>query len=507
MAGETILIADDQPVRLRLTQAFLGNEGYKVVTAATGVEAAEFLEKSYPDLLFANLELVEGSSLELVRRLRRRAEMEKVLTLAAIRSGDDAKAVEVGCDGALARPIAMAALGTRIRELFERRAATPPPVEEPAQEAAPEPAKPNSVAPSAEATAEIDQLRARFLTEGTARLRELTKQLNERFDVMEASKAVHQWIGTGSLLGYAAVSRISREAEDILAEQPLDSAQLRETLDRLEAAFSAPREAAEQPLPPSIVEALSGKRVVAVEATPYQQERLNAALDRVRASVVFIGVEEPPECEVALAADILIVHVNSQTKASAWLDSGGPLAGQRPMIFTGLRDDLAALPQEIQGMAREFLMDGWQPDEALIRLSLAVAHRRDVRVKPTLDLGIRSQVVIADDDPAVLSLVRTALENFGMECHAAKNGAEAIAAIRKLRPHAAVLDVNMPALDGYEVLAAVRQQDLPVRVLLLTARQQESDVIRGFTLGADDYVVKPFSPMELVARLKRLLLR
>ena len=73
------------------------------------------------------------------------------------------------------------------------------------------------------------------------------------------------------------------------------------------------------------------------------------------------------------------------------------------------------------------------------------------------------------------------------------------------RSQAAILDVNMPGMDGYEVLAALRAENLPVRVMLLTARQRESDIIRGFTLGADDYVVKPFSPMELVARLKRLI--
>ena len=64
---------------------------------------------------------------------------------------------------------------------------------------------------------------------------------------------------------------------------------------------------------------------------------------------------------------------------------------------------------------------------------------------------------------------------------------------------------RLTAVDA--VLAAIRADNLPVRVMLLTARQQESDIIRGFTLGADDYVVKPFSPMELVARLKRLVLR
>jgi two-component system alkaline phosphatase synthesis response regulator PhoP len=75
---------------------------------------------------------------------------------------------------------------------------------------------------------------------------------------------------------------------------------------------------------------------------------------------------------------------------------------------------------------------------------------------------------------------------------------------RELIPHAAVLDVNMPGMDGFEILSAIRKDGLPVRVVMLTARQHESDVLRGFNLGADDYVVKPFNPLELAARLKRL---
>jgi len=99
------------------------------------------------------------------------------------------------------------------------------------------------------------------------------------------------------------------------------------------------------------------------------------------------------------------------------------------------------------------------------------------------------------------------LENFGMQCQEAADGRAAIEAVRDTKPDATILDVNLPGMDGYEVLSAIRAEDLRTRVLLLTARQQESDVIRGFSLGADDYVVKPFSPMELVARLKRLLVR
>ena len=109
--------------------------------------------------------------------------------------------------------------------------------------------------------------------------------------------------------------------------------------------------------------------------------------------------------------------------------------------------------------------------------------------------------------PPPLALVRAAIQNFGMDCHTAADGRGAIDTVRRIRPQAAVLDVNMPGMDGFEVLAAIRAEAIPVRVLLLTARQQENDVIRGFSLGADDYVVKPFSPMELMARLKRLLTR
>lgn len=187
----------------------------------------------------------------------------------------------------------------------------------------------------------------------------------------------------------------------------------------------------------------------------------------------------------------------------------------------GTRDHVLALEQTVQSMADEFLMGSWEPEEALVRLNLALSRPAGAgEPAPAAAPAIssagaptpapagklqRSTVVIADDDPAVVALVAATLENFGMDCHPAANGREALDRIRDLRPQAAVLDLNMPGMDGYQVLSAIRAESLPVRVVLLTARQQENDVIRGFTLGADDYVVKPFSPLELAARLKRLL--
>jgi len=105
------------------------------------------------------------------------------------------------------------------------------------------------------------------------------------------------------------------------------------------------------------------------------------------------------------------------------------------------------------------------------------------------------------------ALVEAAVGNAGFECRVATDGSAALETIRSWQPDLAVLDVNMPNRSGFEVLSALRNDPLTreIRVILLTARQQETDVIRGFSLGADDYVIKPFSPMELVARMKRLL--
>ena len=115
-------------------------------------------------------------------------------------------------------------------------------------------------------------------------------------------------------------------------------------------------------------------------------------------------------------------------------------------------------------------------------------------------------VLVADDDDDILLLVTTRLRRDGFEVVAARDGDEALALARRQRPHVAVLDIGMPGLDGLEVLAQIRADDelRDVRVLLLTAKAQESDVRHGYTAGADAYVRKPFSPAELSARVREL---
>jgi DNA-binding response OmpR family regulator len=116
-------------------------------------------------------------------------------------------------------------------------------------------------------------------------------------------------------------------------------------------------------------------------------------------------------------------------------------------------------------------------------------------------------VLVADDDEDILLLVTTRLKRDGFEIVQASNGDQALAVARERRPALAVLDIGMPGLDGVEVLEQIRADHelRAMKVLLLTAKAQESDVRRGFDAGADAYVKKPFSPADLSARVRELL--
>jgi two-component system, OmpR family, phosphate regulon response regulator PhoB len=119
------------------------------------------------------------------------------------------------------------------------------------------------------------------------------------------------------------------------------------------------------------------------------------------------------------------------------------------------------------------------------------------------------QILVVDDEPEVVELIEYHLRQAGYEVVRAKDGAEALSLARKTQPQLIILDVMMPELDGMEACKLLRRspETSAVPIVMLTARAAEADRIRGLELGADDYVVKPFSPRELVLRVKKLLER
>ncbi len=119
----------------------------------------------------------------------------------------------------------------------------------------------------------------------------------------------------------------------------------------------------------------------------------------------------------------------------------------------------------------------------------------------------RGLVVIVEDEPAIADVERLYLTQAGFGVHVERDGAAGLAAVRSLRPVAVVLDVGLPGLDGIEVCRALRESGDWTPVVFVTARDDEVDRVLGIELGADDYLTKPFSPRELVARIKGILRR
>ena len=119
------------------------------------------------------------------------------------------------------------------------------------------------------------------------------------------------------------------------------------------------------------------------------------------------------------------------------------------------------------------------------------------------------RVLVVDDEADIVALVAYHLAKSGYRVSTASTGLDALEAARRERPALVVLDLMLPGLSGYEVLEQLRASDSTrdIAVLMLTARREEHDRIRGLTLGADDYLTKPFSPQELVLRVAAILRR
>ena len=117
-----------------------------------------------------------------------------------------------------------------------------------------------------------------------------------------------------------------------------------------------------------------------------------------------------------------------------------------------------------------------------------------------------TRILVVDDEPPILDLIASYLRADGFSVHTAQDGPGALAQARSLRPDLIVLDVMLPGMDGMEVCRRI-QQEFDVYILMLTARAEEIDKIVGLSVGADDYLTKPFSPRELVMRVKAILRR
>src|SRR6202163_2707877 len=133
-------------------------------------------------------------------------------------------------------------------------------------------------------------------------------------------------------------------------------------------------------------------------------------------------------------------------------------------------------------------------------MAIDVARRRSPPFPPM------KTVLVVEDEPQIAQIVRDYLQHAGFAVLTATDGAEALALGRERTPDLLVLDLGLPGMDGLDVARRLRR-DTDIPIIMLTARVEESDRLRGLEIGADDYVTKPFSPREVVARVRAVLRR
>jgi DNA-binding response OmpR family regulator len=246
------------------------------------------------------------------------------------------------------------------------------------------------------------------------------------------------------------------------------------------------------------LDALNGKRIAVAGFEPEAAARLTEVLEQALAFSRVLSLEAvAPGSAMLENLDLVVAPV-----------AGGALwfrlrrrSSEKPILLIGTVKEIEVHIARLRAPSTDFLLAGWTPEELWLRASalLMESGGRPTRKKrPPL-------VVAVDDEPSITALVRSMMLSEGFTCETGSNGAEALELVRRLNPDVLVLDINMPHLDGFEVLTAMKLDPATasVRVILLTGAEQESDIMRGFALGAADYVVKPFNPMELLVRVRR----
>lgn len=478
----------------------LRREGHIVETADSAEEALHMMRVLHPRVVLVEAD-AGGDGLEVARLLKANPESKNANIIVAVEDEDPG---ESAFDGVISNPSESGSLPREVLEMIE-------------QEAEPVPAT-HPVAPEKPSSANgypFDGLREAFLAAGATEATELLDELKSNEGVETALKRAHDWAGLGGMFGFPEITRRAREVEHLLEKKDagvMDHVRrsLRELASLFQDGANGPPPVPAPQLPSQLHSAVARKRIAVSNFGSAEASSLSKAFDQQQA----LAQPVPPLSQINGAMldafDLVILNLPTTLEATGLLAAADRIRAGRPVLLVGAWDVLSNLGQAIQCWKSDFLIAPWEPEEVLLRTALLLTQPEGPQ--RTLSLGdrdTRRRILIADDDPTTLSLIHRTLSNSGMECLMAGDGAKALDIARSMRPDAIILDVNMPTMDGFQVLTSIRQDPRiqSVRVLILTARQREADVIRGFGLGADDYVVKPFGPMELVARLKRLLVR
>jgi two-component system cell cycle response regulator DivK len=484
MAGLQILVVEDNEMQSILVRFLLEEAGHTVQIAGSAEAALETLRSFSVDLILMDLQLPGMDGLELTRILRQdpmRAATPIIALTAYTDPSDLGKARAAGCTGSISKPIDTGSFARQVgRSMHLTRDV-------------------NSPHDSRDLLAEI---RNNFLAEG---LEQSSRMLNDissgpgcASEVIE--RILHRWAGLGGTLGFPEVSEQARRIEGLLALASPAYDEIETAIEIARRRFStAGRD--KPKLPAEVILGLKGLRIGLLSFAEEEVHRIRSVAERAAVQVLIEPISSGSVAKQT-GYDALVIN-----------ECGGPVpAAQRgpdlpvPAIFIRSRSSLQSL-FNLTARSYDFLIAPWDAEEVLIRLYRLIARAAPQAVDSAGPKKIRPRVLIADDDPDIVAIVSAAFEQLDMDCEIARSGEKALQAIQRRPPDAIILDINLLDLSGFEVLTRLRRNLVTkgIPVLLLTARGDRSDIARGFECGANDYVVKPFKPLDLVKRVDKMI--
>jgi CheY-like chemotaxis protein len=478
---KSVLIVDDDPVQLKLQCLAFERAGYNVASADDGASALEKAAHARVDVIVSDVLMPRIDGFRLCQAVRTDSRLARV-PIVLVTSGS-----VLPSDEDLARSIGANAIVVRTAEMKNVLQAV-------SQALAEGPVSASEINP-----AELAAICEEFLAEGVHQSKRLVEQVSSAagLNVPAARRLTHRWAGTGGTLGFPQISQSAFEIERLLEKDGGRASDLDRRLLQLADLFQRAIEGFRGlTVPGWIAGSLKDRRIGLIGFPRSDHSKILDVLKAAGATVVTVADDELPKSE---ACELWVVKFPSRDRLA-------PIAANTRMLFAGGADILREEPFNA-GITHDLLVEPWTPEEVVTRCQRLLAAAVPAAHKPKANAGKPAQILIADDDPTIVAIVRSTFESHGMKCNTTHQGGDVISAAEKLPPDVIVLDVNLPQMDGFQVLSMIRNHESLRRcfVVMLTARQQETDIMKGFGLGADDYIVKPFSPMELVARVRRLL--
>jgi len=260
----------------------------------------------------------------------------------------------------------------------------------------------------------------------------------------------------------------------------------------------------------NLVAALKGKRFGLFGFDPEETQALRGAIDFASAKMHSI-TEDPrhPSLTTLAPFDACVLNLSAELAKAGSAGVDLLAITRKPTVIIGERDEVLGHAYSLASAAHEFIIRPWTREDFYLRAFMAIRNASQVvPEQPGRTAAPRTEptIIVADDDRTTIMMVQSILRTWKINCLVAHNGKDAMEQTRKVRPDALLLDVSMPDMDGFQVLAALRGDPATrtIPVVMLTAAQSENEIVRGFELGADDYITKPFRAHEMLARLKRL---